>query len=109
MRARAVERSSTSGACVWVGSVTTAYYDSRGSPAYGRDDSRDPLVPSTTARVREVNAREQQQQLATAQDHRRVVVLGWPRKRATLETLAEHPEAALIQREDLDPVAATIA
>jgi hypothetical protein len=109
MRARAVDRSSTSVSNGRVGSIT-AYYDPARSRAYMCGvRSGDALVPPPPTRLHEVHAREQQEQIATAQDHGCVVLLCRPRKRATLETLVEHPEPALIPRQNCQPVAAPIA
>jgi AraC family transcriptional regulator, regulatory protein of adaptative response / DNA-3-methyladenine glycosylase II len=48
---------------------------------------------SAAARLREIDAREQQQQIAAAEGHRSAVILGRPGKRPALEALIDHPEA----------------
>ena len=108
MRARAVERSSTSVVRVWVGSLTAAYYDLRRGRAYLRR-SRDSFVPAPPPRVRKVDAREQQQQVAGTQEHRRRLVDVRPRERPALKPLVEHPETAVIPHENLEAIATPIA
>jgi hypothetical protein len=74
-----------------------------------RVPSRDPLVPPPPPRVRQIGAREQQQQIGTAHLDRRPVGLGGPGERALLEPFVEHPEARAVPRENLQPIPAAIA
>ena len=53
----------------------------------------------------EIDAREQEQQIGTAQLDAYAVVVGRPGERATLQAFVQDPEAAPVPRQDLDPVA----
>jgi hypothetical protein len=58
--------------------------------------------------VREIDPGEQKDEIAPHGD-RGTLVLGGPRKRPALEPLVEHPEPAVISRQNLEAIAATIA
>src|SRR5581483_7899285 len=110
MRAGAVGRSSIDR--VRAADPFTASYDRRRAFAYTRAlflmVSR-ALIPAAAVRVGEIDPREPQHQIPAAHCHRVAFVLGRPRKRPALEPLVEHPEAAVISRQDLETIGAAIA
>jgi hypothetical protein len=58
--------------------------------------------------VRQIDTREQEQQIGTAELDAWDIVVDRPRERATLQPLIEDPEPTSIPGEDLEAVAAAI-
>jgi hypothetical protein len=79
-----------------------------GDRGYKMTRSRDPFIPPASARLRHINARHEQRQIAAAHFDRGAPLLARPGKRALLEPLIQNPESGVIPRQDLQPVPAPI-
>ena len=99
-------------ACAVARSVTAdtrASYAARDRSRYNRDVTRRARTTDADACARSRRPTASSSRSALRISTGAVRSLGRPGKRPVLEPLVEHPEARPIPREDLEPVAATIA